>query len=157
MTSSPVPNATEQLKEIKKNAGIICEAMEATAQAVLPLKERGITKRQLEVRVGQIWGYTRNNKDSLSSENHCNQVMALLQDAVTDVQLRLEASLTEIEEEREKAKVLRKTLATARKENETYAATVKRMERESVKMLLDLAEAEKCMQEFAKQAIMEAT
>ena len=157
MASTPVPTAVDQLKEIKKNAGIICEAMASTAQAVLPLKERGITKRQLEVRVGQIWGYTRNNKDSLSSENHCNQVMALLQDAVTDVQLRLEASLTEIEEEREKAKVLRKKVAVLTKENETLAATAKKSERESIKTAVELGKVQTELDEFLKQAIMEAT
>lgn len=157
MSAPPVPNATEQLKEIKKHASIICEAMASTAQAVLPLKERGITKRQLEQRVGQIWGYTRMNKDSLSSENHCNKVMALLQDAVTDVQLRLEESLLVIDFEREKSKDLRKRLAVANKENETYATTVKKMERESSKMAVALAMVRTEFDEFKRESIMEAT
>ena len=139
MTGAPIPSAVDQLKEIKKNAGIICEAIASTAQAVLPLKERGITKQQLEVRVGQIWGYTRLNKDSLSSEHHCKKVMDLLQLAVTDVQLRLEDSLQDITDEREKAKELRKKLAVANKENDACAVTISTMERESSKMAVELA------------------
>ena len=111
--------------------------------------ERSLTAIEIEQATWHIWGYVRDNKDSLDSERHNKGVRGIIIDAVGDVQKRLEAQVKETAASEKKLREVRKQKRELQKEydelfeiakeaKEGASKTIAIMDRQVEKLTMDL-------------------
>lgn len=83
--------------DAKAFARSITKTLEEAADAVLDLKCRSLTAKQVAVATWKIWGHFRDNPKTLDSERQCKLIHETILSAVQSVQSRLEEATREIE------------------------------------------------------------
>lgn len=96
------------------------EIIADTRRALLALEQRALTTKQVESAVWTLWGFIRDNQNSLDSERCCQQILDLVNGATLAVATRaeslagkLDATQQELRDSGKEMKRLTKELAKA--------------------------------------------
>jgi chromosome segregation ATPase len=85
---------------------------------LLGLEQRTMTSKQVESAVWTLWGFVRDNKDSLDSERCCRMIQEIVNGAVESVTKRAEALSVELDKTGQNLRDSRKEVKRLTKELE---------------------------------------
>lgn len=86
----------EELQEYKNEAKAILAGLEEVRESIIRTAQRAITGASLEHRIWDIWGYVRDNQNKLDSGEACKRIKRVIEEAVADVQKRVESQSVEL-------------------------------------------------------------
>lgn len=81
----------------KTEAKAITSCLDEIRESIIRTKQRAATNVHLEHRIWEIWGYVRNNQNQMDSEKACKLIKTIIDEAVADVQKRVEDLSIELE------------------------------------------------------------
>ena len=99
----------DELQEHKNEVKTILAGLDEIRESMIRTKQRAITNVHLEVRIWDIWAYVRENQNKLDSDKACKLIKTIIDEAVTDVQKRIEDLSVELAKDK-------KTIADYKKE-----------------------------------------
>jgi sulfur relay (sulfurtransferase) DsrC/TusE family protein len=95
----------EELLELhRSDTKAILSELDDIRESIIRTKQRAITNVHLEHRIWDIWAYVRENQNSLDSGSACKLIRKIVEEAIADVQKRVEDLAAELERERKKTK-----------------------------------------------------
>lgn len=93
----------EELLDLSKTeAKAITNGLDEIRESLIRTKQRAITNGHLEQRIWEIWSYVRENQNSLDSGTACKLIKKVIDEAVADVQKRIEDLTVELSKEQKK-------------------------------------------------------
>lgn len=98
---------------------------------LLGLEQQAMTAKQVEVSIWKLWGFVRDNQNSLDSEHCCKMIQEVINGAVESVTQRAEALAKELDnaqqelrDSKKEVKRLTKELGELMQENVGLKATI---------------------------------
>jgi sulfur relay (sulfurtransferase) DsrC/TusE family protein len=81
----------EDLLELhRSDTKAIIADLDDIRESIIRTKQRAVTNIHLEHRIWDIWAYVRENQNSLDSGAACKLIRKIIEEAIVDVQKRVE-------------------------------------------------------------------